>query len=218
MRLAILIVVVLSTATNAVGQDSQGEPRLLEFEGPFGRPTVSFAADCTLELNGAKSTCRLIQVPNRVRWEILGRATVILYTDLWVSYSMVPNRKMYIEVDQRNSPARSDGPNAARWTVKRLDSDTDQGLVRTRYHAESTHANGDTFTATMWLAEAYNLVVESRGTSFIRGKTIVSHFKLSNIQIGPQDPALFYPPPDYQRMGTGLDPMPGGKPQGAVSP
>lgn len=216
MKSAALIAALCLWVGAALAQE--GEPRLLAFEGPFGLPTVSFAADYSSELNGGRSTGRYIRIPNRIRWEIGDKSVSIIFVDLWVAYTLIPDRKAYTEVDLHNSTARSDGPNAPHWTVKRLDSDTADGLVRTRYHVENRRANGDTLNGTMWLAEAYNLVVEIQATVVVGGKTINSHYKLSNIQVGPQDPALFYPPPDYQRWGTGLDPMPGGKPQGAVSP
>jgi len=218
MRFAFIAAALMVAAGQALAQTSPGGPELQEFEGPFGRPTASFAADFTVVLNGVKSDGRYYFIPNRIRWEWANQVTSIVYLDLWVGYSLIPSRRLYVEVDHRNSSARSDGPNAPHWTVKREGEDTDQGLVRTRYHVEARRANGNTFTATMWLAEAYNLVVEIDGVAVIGGKTLTSHFKIGRIEIGPQDPALFYPPADYQRMGTGLDPMPGGKPQGAVSP
>jgi hypothetical protein len=183
------------------------------FNRAFGPPTVSFAADMYMETGGNMREGRLVYIPHRERWELrTGNVTVIsiLYTDLGVGYTVLPAQKMYLEVDQGQASVSQ-----TQWTASREGEDTDDGLVRGRYHVEGVSGGGDTYSATMWLAEAYNLVVEVRGTSVVRGVSRQVHMKLFNIQVGPQDPALFEPPPDYKRFGSGLD---AGRPPGAPAP
>jgi hypothetical protein len=187
----------------ALGQPAPSAAEVSGFNSAFGPPTVSFAADMYMETGGNMREGRLVYIPHRERWELrTGSVTVIsiLYTDLGVGYTVLPSQKMYLEVDQGAARA-----NQTQWTAKREGDDTDDGLVRGRYRVEGVSPSGDTYKATMWLAEAYNLVVEVRGTSVTRGVSRQVHMKLFNIQVGPQDPALFEPPPDYKRFGTGLD-------------
>jgi len=173
------------------------------FNTAFGPPTVSFSAEMYIESGGNKRDGRLVYIPHRERWELrTGNVSIIsiLYTDLGVGYTVLPAQKLYLEVDQ--SVMRQ---NQMQWTTTREGEDVDDGMVRARYRVEGVRSDGDSYKATMWLAEAYNLVVEVRGTSVIRGVSRPVHMKLFNIQVGPQDPALFEPPPDYKRFGTGLD-------------
>ncbi len=179
---------------------------------PFGLPKVSFSADVNQEIGGHASQGRRVVVPYRERIETnYGTFTIvtILYADLLVSYtfSLTDQKKKYTEVDLHSMTLPSTG-NAytAKWSVAREGEDVDDNLVRTRYRIQSVHANGDTYVATMWVAEAYNLIVQIEGVSTVKGVASTVRFKLSNIKVGPQEPALFYPPPDFTRWGTGLDP------------
>jgi uncharacterized protein YdeI (BOF family) len=189
--------------TGATAQPATAGLEMSGFNGPFGEPTVSFAADMYYETGKNMLEGRLLRVPQRQRWEFrTGGVTIIsiIYTDNWVGYTVLPAQKMYLEVDHAAQP-----PGSGTWSVKRTGEDTADGLVRGRYDTQGTSPNGDSYQLTMWLAEAYNLVVEVRGTATIQGVARPIHFKLYNIAIGPQNPALFEPPSDYKRFGTGLD-------------
>lgn len=203
MRFAFWFFSVLSLCAGALAQPASQGLEIGGFNGAFGPPTVSFSADLYLETGKNTLEGRVVYIPNRERWELrAGAVTVvsIIYTDLMVGYTVLPSQKTYLEVDHGQVAG-----SRPQWTVSREGEDSADGLSRVRYHARGVRPNGDVYEATMWLAEAYNLVVETRGTSTIGGVTRPVHLKLYNIRTGPQDTALFEPPPDYRRFGTGLD-------------
>jgi len=216
MRLLAILFCLLVCCPIAAAQTVSTQP-VLEgspasgFIVPFGLPTVSFSADLHMEIAGSVSEGRQVVIPHRERWERrAGKFTVvsILYTDLLVGYAFIVENKVYTEFDLRSSTLQPDNPNsayAAKWTVTREGEDVDDGLVRTRYHVQSIRPNGDSYVATVWLADAYNLIVQGEGVSTVKGVARPIRFKLSNIKTGPQDPSLFYPPPDFKQWGTGVD-------------
>lgn len=206
MRAIVAFVLGLSWCAAVAAQPATVGLEVSGFNGPFGAPTVSFSAE--LHYDNGKSTVegRVVAIPKRERWEFrTGGVTVIsiLYADLGRGYTVLPAQRMYLEVDQAATYV-----NDTKWTVQREGEDTIDGLLCGRYAVEGVRGNGDRYQATMWLAEAYNLVIRAQGNSVIGGTARPVHLQLSNIQTGPQDPALFEPPPDYRRFGTGLDAPP----------
>jgi hypothetical protein len=180
---------------------------------PFGLPKVSFSADLHMQMDQSVTEGREIYIPYRERRDMrsknLNFASVI-YTDLLVGYGIDYLHKTYIETDFRQSrlqPNRTDSAYAATWLVARDGEDVDDGLVRTRYRIENSRPNGDHYAGIAWVADGYNLIVQGEGVVTSRGVSHTVHFKLSNIQVGPQDPALFAPPADFRRIGTGLSPF-----------
>ncbi|MEO8558140.1 MAG: hypothetical protein ABI439_03695 [Rhodospirillales bacterium] len=177
--------------------------------GPFGQATVSFSADFMVDADGRPSDGRIMFIPQRRRVEVTtdGRHIVgITYLDLGVGYSMDLDRKVYSEFNVGPTPALPTGSIFPNWTVTRDGEDTVDGYVRTRYNAEEHRPNGDGFRGILWLVEAYNLVVEAKGINKAGGRTWPVKYRIFNIKVGPQDPALFEPPPDFTRQGTGVDP------------
>lgn len=178
---------------------------------PFGLPKVSFLADISTQIDQSVSEGREAYIPYRERIEHRQNGVttaVVIFGDLLIGYGIDYLHRTYMDLDDRPMIGRYRTDNAYRatWLVARDGEDVDDGLVRTRYRFDKSQPNGDRYVGTMWVAEAYNLVVQGEGDFTSRGATHHVRFKLSNIQVGPQDPALFYPPEGFQHQGTGLSP------------
>ncbi|MEO8558139.1 MAG: hypothetical protein ABI439_03690 [Rhodospirillales bacterium] len=178
--------------------------------GPFGQPTVSFSADFTIDSAGFQTVGHMNSIPLRRRVEVnLGPRHVvsILFVDLAVGYALDLDRKTYSEFSLGPTPNFPTGAIYPNWTLTREGEDNADGYVRTRYRAEEMKSNGDGFRGTLWVVDAYNLVVEAHGANMRGGKPIPLTHRIFNIKVGPQDPTLFQPPADFTRFGTGVDPV-----------
>lgn len=194
---------MLSVAVPALAQTPSG------IFGPFGQPTVSFSADFTIDSGGFQTKGRINSIPMRRRVEVdLGSRHIvsILFVDLAVGYALDLDRKTYSEYSLGPTPNFPTGATYPGWTLTREGEDEADGLVRTRYKAEENRPNGNGFRGTLWLAEAYNLVVEAKGVNLSAGKSTPVTHRVFNIKVGPQDPALFQPPAGFVKFGTGVDP------------
>jgi len=212
----VALLVVLTASLPTLAQTPSG------IFGPFGQPTVSFSADFTIDSAGFQTKGHMNNIPMRRRVEVdLGPRHVvsIIFADLAVGYALDLDRKTYSEFSLGPTPNFPTGPTYPGWTLTREGEDEADGLVRTRYKAEELKPNGNGFRGTLWLAEAYNLVVEARGVNLSAGKSLPVTHRVFNIKVGPQDPALFQPPADFVKFGTGVDPsVPPPTPQPRVQP
>ena len=200
----LLVLVAGAALAQPVGPDITG------IVHPIGRPTVSFAADFTIDTGGMLTKGRMTSIPMRDRYELhLGPISIvnIFYADLGVGYSLNLDRKTYSEFRAAQGLEMPNDPAAAKWTLIPDGEDNADGYVRTRYRAEEMKSNGDGFRGTLWVVDAYNLVVQAQGANMRGGKAMPLQYRVFNIKIGPQDPALFQPPADFTRFGTGVDPV-----------
>lgn len=88
------------------------------------------------------------------------------------------------------------------WTAAREGSETIGGVDATRYSVAGDSPLGGQLTGQLWF-DSDGVLIKARTESVVNGETVIGEHLLTDVKLGPVDPALFEPPSDYQIMSLG---------------
>ena len=175
----------------------------------FPLPQVSYSADVAMKATADgpgggsfQSTGRIYFADGKTRREmtVMGRETVVIERpDKGVRWSLLPGMGMVAEypIDR----AQPDGPPdpASSWredvTLEKRGREEVNGVQADRYEVKAKGGGGDA-----WLTEQ-KVPVRYQGSFREGGRTSTMRMDFTNIQVGPQDAALF-------ELPDGVTPMP----------
>lgn len=168
-------------------------------EGPLPAPTVEYAADRTMESDAGTFTGRVnfTKDKERAEMQMQGMSTITIERrDKQVSWMLMPAQRMYMErsIAEAREQMR-DGP-AQDVTISEVGKETLEGFETTKYKLLMKDGGAGGF---MWFTPEGIAIkmdlLQKQGKKKSR-MTIT----LTNLQIGPQDPALFEVPNGYNKM------------------
>lgn len=172
--------------------------------GPFGLPTAPYSADSRITADGRTIDARIHADGQRERREIRaeGMEQVMLIDHGTQKATMlIVEQKVAMEVDMD----ATGGPMAAtKWETREIGREELAGRTVTRHHVDGSGADGARVVGEVWLTDE-KIPVKSALDVTEEGQTVRIVQELSNLRIGPVDPALFQVPAGYQKV-----PMPGG--------
>ncbi|WP_374450161.1 hypothetical protein [Stella sp.] len=172
--------------------------------GPFGLPTAPYAADSRITADGRTVTARIHADGARERREIRDgdlRQVMLIDHDAKRATMLIVEQKVAMEVDMD----ATGGPMAeTKWETRELGREELGGRTVTRHHVDGRGADGARVVGEVWLTDE-RIPVKSSLDVTEEGQTVRIVQELSNLRIGPVDPALFQVPAGYQKV-----PMPAG--------
>ncbi len=188
-------------------QLTAGSAALAADIGPFGLPTAPYSAESRITADGETMTARIHSDGLRERREVRGGELAhIMLIDHGAKRAtmLVAEQKVAMEVDMD----ATGGPmTETKWETREIAREQLGGRSVTRHHIDGRGADGARVTGEVWLTDE-KIPVKSALDVTEDGQTVRVVQELTDLRIGPVDPALFAVPPGYQRM-----PMPtGGQP------
>lgn len=191
---AFLALAALLTAPAAVAADI----------GPFGLPTAPYSAESRVTADGRTVTARIHADGQRERREIRddGVEQIMLIDHGTQKATMlIVEQKVAMEVDMD----ATGGPmTPTKWETREVGREEVAGRPVTRHRIDGRGSDGARVAGDVWLT-AEKIPVKSELDVTEDGQTVRVVQELTNLRIGPVDPALFQVPAGYQKM-----PMPKG--------
>jgi hypothetical protein len=164
--------------------------------------SVPYSADVAITLgDGEPTRGRIESAPGMQRLEqrLPGGARRVMITrfDRQLAYLLEPATESYRELHLNlNVPT---GWDDALLTLTPEGPDTVGGIPATRYAVAGDPRPGTHVQGQLWRTDDSIMVKADATTGAAGGKALRSLFELSNLQRGPQDPALFEPPAGYTK-------------------
>lgn len=174
---------------------------------------VAYAADSVVQAGGMEIRGRVHHDNGRERRDMTIQGmeqTVILRPDLDTVYVVMPMMNMGFEVSLDSMPVPRPEQMMENVDLEEVGRETVAGLDTTRYRVTGRDGNGlaDGF---VWISDE-GIPVRIEGTAQAGGRTEEVVMYLENVEIGPQDPALFerpegvsFMPIDPAMMGPMMD-------------
>lgn len=172
------------------------------------RPTSPYAGDVTLRAGEDAVRGRVHGTPDRLRLDLTvqGRPTAVVLAlddDTAITWTADVPLVMAFDLDKGELPARYTD-----YETLTLEPDGDErvnGVDANRFRVAGRQADGADFTGTLWMtAENVPVRLDGVARSPERGRTPI-RADVTNLELGPQDAALFRPPEDASRVqGGGL--------------
>jgi hypothetical protein len=161
----------------------------------IGDTRAPFSADRTVVTGGKTYEGQFFAVPGKQRHEqkINGLDVVaILRADRGVAWVVLPGLHVYTEFPFPKAVREFDDPHQLGPVIA---TETIGGLKSDKYRVERQGGDGSALDGWLWMSRD-GIITKLDGTyTSTRGKTVPATFQLTNIKLGPQDPALFEPPP-----------------------
>lgn len=176
---------------------------------PFGQPKVAYSGVTVTEVGGQMMQTRVFYTPGHQRNEIdtaVGEQIMLMDFENKVSYMLMPMQQAYMEMPMGAHGMGGAEPEAdPEGTVESeiLGRETIGGQDATKYRYQVTTTQG-TVKGIAWVTDDGILMRSESETTTGPADTMPGRMvmTLQQLQIGPQDPALFELPADYQKMGT----------------
>jgi hypothetical protein len=189
-RVICFLVLVLSIAASPLARASD----------LIGDTRIPFSADRTVVAHGKTYVGRIYAVPGKQRHEqeINGfHPIIILRADRQAAFLIVPELKLYTEFA---FPEMITQYGDTRQLGRPIGAERIAGLNAAKYRVERQGADGSILDGWVW-ATNDGIVLKLDG-SYTEAGHQPSHasLELSNIKLGPQDPALFELPPGLSEM------------------
>jgi len=170
------------------------------FARVLGDSAVAYSADRVLSVNGQHYDGVLHAMPGFQRHEqtMAGIEQVAIFNlDAGRGYYVVPSVRTYIDfpielaVRELGTPDLLGAP---------AGTERQGGVVTTKYRVDHRAADGTRIEGFVWLA-ASGIPMRGEGAVIEAGgrRTPVS-WRLTNVRVEPQDPALFQPPGGFYRL------------------
>lgn len=165
--------------------------------------TTEYSASRRIETDQGDFDGRVHAAPGKERNELHGggmSTVMILREDRGLGWMLMPGQKMYQEVDFSQASKQSGSVASDQVDLEEVGTEMVSGLVATKYKFVSKDGGSGGF---LWYtAEGIPVKMDVLSKSG-RKKTRMT-VTLHDVQVGPQDPAVFELPDGYKRMPGGL--------------
>ena len=165
-----------------------------------GDTRVPFSAERNVATNGKTYQGRVYAAPGMQRHEqsLNGLPVIaILRADRRVAWVVLPGLHVYAEFEFPKAVTDYDGIAAL---GPPLGVETVSGLKSARYRVEHEGSDGTSLDGWVWMNDD-GIVTKLDGTYTSKSNKVVkASFLLTDIKLGPQDPALFEIPPGCKKM------------------
>ena len=190
-----------STATLAVASAILARPAAAATAPTL---TVAYSADRRVEADGVEMQGRVHAAPGMERTEtrVGDMSTVlILRMDRKQGWTLMPMQNMYQEVDLGKAARQAGSVNPGQAELEVVDEEIVSGLPATRYKFVMKDKSAGGY---LWYTDS-GIPVKMDVVSKSGRKSTRMTVTLENIQVEPQDPALFEVPAGFNRMGGAGD-------------
>ncbi|HUN47764.1 MAG TPA: hypothetical protein VMU85_14635 [Stellaceae bacterium] len=166
----------------------------------LGDARVAYNATCALTVDGQTYQGRLYAKPGFQRHEqMLGGVQEVAILDIGAGrgYFVLPLLKSYVDFPIDRAMRELSAPDIAGPPVGR---EAVNGVATSKYRVAHRADDGTRIDGFVWLTESG---VPMRGNGTVAapdGKKTPFAWELSQLQIGPQPPALFQPPEGFYRL------------------
>jgi hypothetical protein len=168
-------------------------------EGPLPAPKVEYSADRTMEGDAGTFSGKVNVTKDKERAEMQmhGMSTITIQRrDKQLSWMLMPAQQMYMERPLREARQQMrDGP-PDNVTISEVGKETLDGVETTKYKLLMKDGSAGGF---MWFT-ADGIAMKMDLLQKEGGKKTRMTISLTNLKIGPQDPALFEVPSGYNKM------------------
>jgi Domain of unknown function (DUF4412) len=171
-------------------------------------PTAEYSADSVMETSEGAMKGRVYIAPGKERREMkMGgdKSVQILRHDKKVSWMVMPEEKMYMEMKHSATSQRNDDLSEYSIEQSVVGKEPMNGVETTKSKIIMTGKDGSKMGGFMWTSRE-NILVKLDAISIDKGSKDRFKIELTNIKIGRQDPALFDIPKDFEKMDMpGMD-------------
>jgi hypothetical protein len=180
-------------------------------EVDFAKPDVSYSAVRVMETEQHKLNQRFYYVPDKTRSEMdaSGESVVTITRDdlgvIWV----VMGQSMYLETSMSDIEAYADSTEGSPDAMEvveytELGRERMDGYDTTKYRVRAEDPDGDEVTGHFWVTDEripVRMEMDFQLESENRQQHVV--VRLEDLEVGPQDPALFEVPAGAQKFNAG---------------
>lgn len=174
--------------------------------GSFPAPTVEYSGDSRMEANGMAVSMKIFQAKEKQRIEMSnpqmgGNTVMIMRMDKKVSWNLMPEQKMYMEVSLEEAQKRSGDMRECTWDATEKGSESVNGVSAKKSHAVVKCPDSE-YEGDFWVTgEGIGVKMDVTGKTK-DGEKIHMKQEMSNLKIGKQDASLFEIPAGYTSMGN----------------
>ena len=162
-------------------------------------PTVEYSADRVMETEAGTFEGKVYAAKDKERSETRLRgmtSVMILRRDKQLGYMLMPQQKMYQQMDFAKAQAQNGGQPADQVEITEVGSETIEGQATTKYKLVMKDGSAGGF---MWFTRDGIMMKMDSVVKSGRDKSRVT-ITLKNLKVGPQDASLFEVPAGYNAM------------------
>lgn len=184
---------------------------LCAFAAEYPSPKVEYSGDNTIEAEGHSMKMKVFAAKEKQRIEMndpkMGMNTILIMRfDKKVGWNLMPDQKMYNEVNFEDMRKNSGDMRECSYDYKEAGSESVNGVSASKAHATVKCPDGD-YEGDFWFtADSIGVKMEMKGKTK-DGKSVAMKQEMSNLKVGKLDPSLFEIPSGYTFMGNVNDMM-----------
>lgn len=167
--------------------------------------SVDYSADSYMQAQGMEINSRVYHSLNKDRVEMNTGGTnsiIINRLDKKVGWVLMPEQKMYMEVDLKESKKNSKDISDCQVKQKSLGSDTVNGYRTTKHKISMTCPDNMNYEGFMWVTRE-GIMVKMDAVARTDDGEVTLKQELRNLKVGKQSPKLFEIPAGYSSMSLG---------------
>lgn len=168
-------------------------------------PKVEYSADSSMEMESGAMKGHVYSAPGKERREMEqgGKKMItIMRRDKKVVWMLMPEQKMYMESPMNDSNPQPGNTPSFKIEQTVVGPDTVNGIKTTKGKVIMTDSKGAKMGGFMWTT-ADGIAVKTDVLAMDKGSKMRMKSELTNLKVGPQDPALFEIPAGYAPMDMG---------------
>lgn len=182
-------------------------------KGDLAEPKVEYQADSYMGSEKHVVKSRVYHAPGKHRMDmddVEGKQYVITREDKKVSWMVLPEQKMYMEMSIEEGRKKSEDITQCSFSQKAAGKEEVNGISTTRSEIEVSCPDKSEYSGTMWTSKEGIMVKMDAVAKQGSGKKGRFRLELKNLKTGKVDPKVFEIPAGYRlmKMPTGI--MPGG--------
>lgn len=169
------------------------------------QPTVEYSADSVMEAQGMSMVSRVYHGKNKERFEMTNSgmtSIMISRIDKKIAWMLMPDQKMYMEMDLKEAKQSSKDISDCRLSQKSLGTETVNGFKSTKNKITMTCPDKLTYDGHMWVTKE-GIMMKMDAVAKTEDGDVRFRTELKNVKIGRQDPKLFEVPAGYKKMSIG---------------
>lgn len=166
---------------------------------------VGYSADSSMETEAGAMNGHVYSMPGKERREMDQRGKkmiTIMRQDKKMTWMLMPEQKMYMEMPMDSGRPQPGNTSDYKIDASVVGTETVNGIKTTKSKVVMTDSKGNKMGGFMWTTPD-GIAVKTDILAIGNGNKMRMKSELTNLKVGPQDPALFEIPAGYSPMGMG---------------
>lgn len=175
------------------------------FAGTMPQASVDYSADSIMEAQGMAINSRIYHSRNKDRMEMNTsgmNSIVINRMDKKLTWMLMPEQKMYTEMDIKEGKKNSKDISDCQVDFKSQGSETVNGFKTTKNKVTMVCPDNLTYTGHMWVTKE-SILMKMDAVATTDNGEVAFKMELKNLKIARQNPKLFEIPAGYEKMSLG---------------